>query len=305
VNAGAVRDALGLDTSFDHWLRGLQAVDAEPASTLPGDADATEFLRRMHVPDEDIPLVVAARPDAPALHWVVDRERATLVRQFGHAAYSWWPELPATTDELTFLHVWAFLATLPALVEWYGERGIPDDVAWTTLADLGRNMAINHRVYDRPGLDVPWWLTLHFTGALYELGRLQFERHDRGVGIHIAEAGPFPPDACDESIARAHEFLPRYFPDEHPTRATCTSWLLDPQLADYLPPASNIIRFQRRFTLRADKSADDNASVIKFVFRAIDPDLDALPQDTTLQRAIVEHIKSGRSWQTCSGWFEW
>jgi GNAT-like C-terminal domain len=44
--------------------------------------------------------------------------------------------------------------------------------------------------------------------------------------------------------------------------AICTSWLLDDQLAAYLKPDSNIIRFQRRFSLLPDSSDGDDDVLI-------------------------------------------
>src|SRR5262249_8402423 len=142
----------------------------------------------------------------------------------------------------------------------------------------------------------------------YQLGRLQFERRvtSRGegaLGIHIPETGPMTVAGCDESIAWAHDFFPKHFPEETPVVATCSSWLLDPQLADYLPAASNVVKFQPRFTSRGTQP--DNESICRFVFHDRTPDLDAVPQKTTLQRAIVEHIRAGGSWQSGSGYFEW
>ena len=85
--------------------------------------------------------------------------------------------------------------------------------------------------------------------------------------------------------------------------AVCSSWLLDPQLAEYLPASSNIVRFQRRFTLIEDRAAGDNALTLRFVFGLpTDLPLDAYPQRTTLERAIIAHIRAGRDWRGGVGW---
>ena len=251
-----------------------------------------------------------ARPDAEAQRWVVDREHALLVDGMGELGLLWWPTLRVAPDRSTrLLHVWAFLSTVEAVRRYHAERGVADNVSWATLADLGQNLLENHWLFDDTGLDVPWWITLHFRGGIYQLGRLQFERRmwrdGTGLGLHIPETGPMTPAACDASIAWAHEFFPTHFPDEKPVVGTCNSWLLDPQLAEYLPADSNIMQFQRRFTLRPEKSVADNGNILRFVFHDTAPDLDALPQATTLQRAIVSHIKAGREWNSCAGWFDW
>ena len=105
------------------------------------------------------------------------------------------------------------------------------------------------------------------------------------------------------AIAQARPFFSRHFP-ETPTRlAICTSWLLDPQLAEYLAPDSNIVRFGRRFTLVGD-GYDGDADVLRFVFHRIAPRIDDLPQRTTLERAIVAHLRAGKHWRNRTGWVE-
>jgi hypothetical protein len=134
-----------------------------------------------------------------------------------------------------------------------------------------------------------------WSGRLAELGRLQFESRANGVlAVHIPESGPLTPAACDASFRRAREV----FPERHV--ASCHSWLLDPQLADVLPADSNIVRFQHRFEL-TDEGGDGNADVLRFVFHTSDPALDKLVPTTTLERALVEHMREGGQWRTPTG----
>src|SRR5262249_13055026 len=104
----------------------------------------------------------------------------------------------------------------------------------------------------------------------------------------------------------------RCFPRTRYRYVHCHSWLLDPQLAEYLPADSNIVAFQRRFRRLPARLgvADDDLAVLAFVFERdrtpLQPgELDALPQRTALQRAIVTHLKVGRHWHFRPGWFRW
>jgi hypothetical protein len=45
--------------------------------------------------------------------------------------------------------------------------------------------------------------------------------------------------------------------------------------------------------------------MVEFIFNRPLSDLDSLPRDTTLQRAVVDHIRSGRVWTFRTGWFPW
>jgi hypothetical protein len=150
------------------------------------------------------------------------------------------------------------------------------------------------------------WLTLHVRGAVYELGRLQHHRGDGAIGLHIPDAGPLTPEAVSASLDEGRLFFARHFPEEGYTAFSCGSWLLDPQLREYLPEESNIIRFQRRFELEPyaePEGLDADVEVLRFVFRTLSTPLDELPRRTALQRAIVDHLSAGRHWQWRQGRF--
>jgi GNAT-like C-terminal domain/N-acyltransferase N-terminal domain len=240
-----------------------------------------------------------------------------LMREFSGTRWLRWPQLPGT-----LVYVYALLAVLARVREWHKARGIPDDVSWATLADLGRQMRIHRRIHGRAGLEEGDWLSHHFRGALYELGRLQFnrgqteksaarlaaagapvQRGDWVLDVHIPASGPLTPEACDASFAAARVFFARYFPEEPYRIATCRSWLLDDGLAEYLAPDSNIVRFQRRFRLAAGGPKVD-ADVCRFVFHRTVVSLDDVPQETTLERAIVTRLRAGGHWHERTGWLE-
>jgi hypothetical protein len=123
------------------------------------------------------------------------------------------------------------------------------------------------------------------------------------LAVHIPGDGPLRPADCDASFRAAADFVAEYFPHERFRFATCSSWLLDEQLAEYLPREANIVDFQRRFTHFGDRPLADD-EVLEFVFHAPrgTAELDRLPQDTALQRAIVRHLREGRHWRLGHGW---
>ncbi|WP_020385600.1 acyltransferase domain-containing protein [Kribbella catacumbae] len=210
----------------------------------------------------------------------------------------------------------AFLRTLPDIRRYHQERGISDEISWATLADLGRQLDVHRRTFGEYGLATHWWMSIHWTGVIYALGRLQFLLHqvpeknpvpgtepgEWVIGVHIPEAGPLTPESIDDSFARAREFFARIFPEYPVKTATLGSWLLDPYLLDNLPPESNMVRFGRRFTPYGEPR-DSQDSAIFFTFRSHDLDnLDKFPQDTKLQRLIVDRIKAGGTWQNAYGY---
>jgi hypothetical protein len=290
-------------------------VELPPAEELPA------VLLELAVPHEDIDGVVAGRP-GPDLWPLLVEHTGELVRGMGGTG---WPALaaPLPTGLGPYFPVYVFLAALPHVRAYHRRRGIPERISRLTLADLGRVMARYRLQYGTGGLGLGSWLALHFRGTLYQLGRLQFQRAhlnevlgravadaglpyrpgDPALNIHIPRSyGPLTPAACDASLRQAARFFARHFPEEPYRVAVCHSWLLDEQLAGYLPAESNILRFQRRFRLALVPAEPDDEGILRHVFVRVPADLDELPRRTTLERAIVDHLRTGGHWYGVDGW---
>jgi hypothetical protein len=281
-----------------------------PSAPLPAKADAPAILDRLAVQPDDAAEIMAGWPDpdsplwTPELRWLLDRSIALVRADLG--GYGWLTPGPALPGERGLawrhLYVYMYLALVDVVMGYHRDHGIADDVSRAILADLGRNLAIHRRMRGEAWPVVHSWLTLHVRGGIYELGRLQHHRGDTAINLHIPESGPMTPDAVAASLDEARAFFPRHFPDERYTAFTCDSWLLDPQLLEYLPADSNIAQFQRRFELEPD-GRDADVEVLRFVFRTVTTPLDQLPRHTVLQRAIVDHLKAGRHWHVRRGSF--
>jgi hypothetical protein len=260
----------------------------------------------------DVILAVAAELEVPrALVAEADGyltpETAPLVRAQTaalEAAIGTGRALPwASADER--FQLLALLGAVPAARAWFVAEGIDADIADASLADLTPKL----RDYGVAATGVDW-LAKVVTCGVFVLGRLQFEPAGAVTAVnggawntHIPEAGPLDPAACDASFARAVAFF-RARGDETTTAFECHSWLLDPQLAEYLPAESNILRFQRRFTLTDTDETDapvagvteGDGAVAKFVFRRPLTELATVTPATTLERAALAHLAAGRHW---------
>ncbi|AJE81154.1 Dbv8 protein [Streptomyces albus] len=312
LTAQSVAERLGMDRD-DAWLRRL-AETGPPARPpeLPGPEEARVLLDRLRVAAEDREEILATLPAAaadPVLRWILDRAHQVLLDGMGEpSGQDTFPVLP---DEhgagARYYLVLLYLATLPATLRFHADRGIPEESSWETLGQLGEVLDIHRHKYGRGGVHVPGWLTLHLRGAIHRLGRLQFELsrwEGRPVlSVHIpAVGGPISAEACDSSFARARPFFAAHFPEHGAELAVCHSWLLDPQLAAYLPEESNVVRFMRRWELYAGQEEERDGSILEFVFRHTGQPLEQLPQRTSLERAAVAHLRAGGHWRAPSGW---
>jgi GNAT-like C-terminal domain/N-acyltransferase N-terminal domain len=305
--------AAGLGVPVEDVERVHRLAGDRPSAPLPPKADAPAMLERLAVPEADAAEIIAGWPDAgsprwtPPLRWLLDRSIALVRADLGgHEWLSPGPELPRGRGlAWRHLYVHAYLALVGVVTGYHREHDVPETVSWTTLADLGRNLAVDRRMRGEGWPVMQSWLTLHARGSLYELGRLQYQRGPT-VDLHIPDAGPLTPEAVDASLERARAFFPRHFPEQPLVAFSCGSWLLDPQLREYLPETSNIVRFQRRFELEPyeePEGLDPDIEVRRFAFRDLTTPLERLPRDTTLRRAALDHLGAGRHWHWRRGRF--
>ncbi|MFF0153854.1 acyltransferase domain-containing protein [Micromonospora sp. NPDC005203] len=312
MDLDAIADRLGVP--LEDIDRVHRLADGRPSTPLPAKADAPAILDRLAVRPDDAAEIMAGWPDPDSqswtteLRWLLDRSTALVLADLGgHGWLPPGPELPRDRSPAwRHLYVYTYLALVDVVRGYHRDHGITDEVSWATLVDLGRNLAIDRRMHREGWPVMQSWLTLHARGGLYELGRLQYQRGGTAIDLHIPEAGPLTPEAVEASLDEARAFFPHHFPDEHHTAFACGSWLLDPQLREYLPEDSNIIKFQQRFELdpyEEPEGVDADVEVRRFAFRTLTTPLDELPRGTVLQRAIVDHLKAGRHWRWRRGRF--
>ena len=309
------------DDQADSLARVRRIEPVPGAFTLPSPDESRRLLSLLGVAPDAIDEAVEAMPSPER-----DEEAWALLERLYHELLSldiarplWWPHPEPGDDPLSrYFQLYVFLGALPEARRLHAVRGIDEQITWDTLRDVAISVEWFRRRHGRPGFNSAFWMAQHFRCGLFQLGRLQFNfedvdfdpgpdapfaKGDPCLGVHIPALGPLTPEACDASVAQARAFFPKHFPERSFRVATCGSWLLDPQLGEYLPGDSNVIRFQRRFNLvELVHPGDDD--VIRFVFGYVPESLDELPQTTTMERAAVAHIKSGRSWKVCNGWFE-
>lgn len=128
---------------------------------------------------------------------------------------------------------------------------------------------------------------------------LVLEPGDPALSVHITATGPLHPEDCYASHRQAQQFFADYYPEYRARCFMCFSWLLDPALSDYLPESSNIVQFQKTFMRFPVLDANDSQ------FRGLYPeawDNPAQCQPTTsLQKALLTHLVSGKSWALYGG----
>jgi len=294
---------------------GAEAVPPVAPVVLPDDEAVRSMLLRMRVPASAVDEVLAARPAPGTAAW--DRLEAKHRELVTRSKPLCWGPTPADATPVDrWLALWTFVATVPHHLALDAARGVPEDVTWLTLGDIGDNIASRISLEGRAGFDA-FWFSYHLRGRIYRLGRLQFNvgratidsgpdapfvPGDPVLGVHIPMAGPLTPAACDDAFRRARDFFPRHVSDRHVPVGTCRSWLLDPVLAEYLPDDSNIVGFQRRFRLVADWSLPGDDAILHYVYGRPHADPATLEPRSVLQEAIRDRLLAGDHFLVRRGW---
>lgn len=242
-----------------------------------------------------------------------------------------WGDLDDAGASGRFFYFYLFAICYDAVLDDLRRGGCPPDVLDTTMTIVPRHVRIHQRKWGSTGFDPGWWLLPVLRGEMLQIGSLQFHRVNLGIGnlspepwyapeesdargvgfrrgdpsigLHVPYGTALGPHDLDVTLARAREVLGALWPVDQRRLATCQSWLLDAQLADFLDPQSNIMRFQERFTL-LDGCYDNDEETVGFIFQRPGATLRELPRDTTLQRGILDLLERGGHWRARPGWFD-
>lgn len=172
-----------------------------------------------------------------------------------------------------------------------------------TLSDFPIWLSNFKRDYGYTGMANLPWLSRHITGTLMRLGRLQAEvtvseliGKEKILSLHIPQGESLSPEKVDASLALIKKQFPEF------DKAYCFSWLLDPALEQVLERGSNIISFQKRFSIFPIPS-DNGKQTFERVFftgATIDDVINFTPV-TKLQMNIQQAVKDGISFSQFGG----
>lgn len=123
------------------------------------------------------------------------------------------------------------------------------------------------------------------------------------VEIHIPAGSSLPMADCADSVGRAADLLPRWFPDHHFVAFVCEAWLLDPRFTDILGVESNIVRFARHFHRYPAEGEMSEALARVFGERARTRGTADAPRSSRLQKAFARYVEEGGTVTAAGGFF--
>lgn len=215
----------------------------------------------------------------------------------------------ADISEYTFYFIFLVNCT-DILLENYKKHNISEQIFWDSMDDFRCKLLECHEVKGVWGTFVPNWYDLFLTMERFALGRFQYEEikydgeryskngieinpGDRVYNFHIPSSGKkIDKPARMDSYARAYEFFGCRQKGEH-LILVCTSWLLYKEHEKFLPAYSNILDFMSDFDIVLSKSTENFDDSWRVFGKYHNLPLQQWPTDTSLRKAIVDHLLAG------------
>ena len=173
----------------------------------------------------------------------------------------------------------------------YAKKAIDDIIFIETMKCFTRFVREHMVTFGHYGFDRGWWTYRQLAMSIFRLGVLEFEMLENHLSVHIPSDAVMTRQRLDDSYAWAKRFFAKHFSHYKYDGMYCDTWLLSPVLQEILPPTSKILNFQADYEIISTEPEAD--SFMLWVFKKEYPDIDSLPEDTSLQRAIKNRLKSG------------
>ena len=177
----------------------------------------------------------------------------------------------------------------------YEEKGIEEQIYIDTMKCFTRFISECKESTGIYAFDRAFWTPRQICAVLFRIGELEYEmtshENKRVISVHIPSDSIFTDEKCSDSLNKANEFFSRFFKEFDNVDYICESWLMMPELKLFLNANSNIVKFQNRFDI---KEIDYNdKEFLQWVFKTRNCEIKDLPEKTTLQRKLKNHLMNG------------
>ena len=125
-------------------------------------------------------------------------------------------------------------------------------------------------------------------------------RGEKCVNVHIPRDGHLDLSEAMNSLPEAANFFRTWFPEWEFPVFQCHSWLLDDTLEKLLGDRSNIVRFQKLFSLFPEESNDYGAMIS--IFSEAPFDMETWEPTTSLQKKVKDLYHSGGKLHKAGGY---
>lgn len=237
------------------------------------------------------------------------------------------PKYDKKSEVFDTLPLFSLLYEVPAMCKRLEDRGISKDIIDATCSMFENQVQDYMDLYGHFGISAyVIWLLMFINNKIIRVGRFNIEittfdnncvyRKDNElsvisscdaesiptdaeiiakpgdtiISVHIPSGGRLDFDENTADLKRAAEIVTECFGEFK--LFYCNSWLLDPMIKKVMGKDTNMTRFADRFTRYPIESI--GTSVFHYLYLTTDTEnIDILPENTSMQRKIKTHLKSG------------
>ncbi len=132
------------------------------------------------------------------------------------------------------------------------------------------------------------WAAYFINAKLIEVGRLQYERCENHIKIHIPSGENLEIEKVLQSIKDSKQEIEKYFNKRNP-EYRCDSWLLSNQINAIIDKNSNIAKFYNLFEVK--DGLDATKDILNFVFNVQKcSNYNDLVENTSLQKLLKQQL---------------
>lgn len=187
--------------------------------------------------------------------------------------------------------------------EEYIKRGISLSVFADTFGFITRFVSATKDAEGKYKYDWAWWFQRQVTLQEFRIGSLEYEfvekDNHREVEVHIPSDAAMSKEALCQSVKDFLEFEKTYMSDWLGVPITTDTWMLMPELEEFLPENSNILTFKHLFDI--DSVDYEQTWYMGWIFPGYSVADENLPEKTTLHRKLKEHLLSGKKFGIAKG----
>lgn len=198
------------------------------------------------------------------------------------------------------------LYALTFTYERYNNKGISEEIFIQTMKAFKRFIDEYYAGYKKWKFDREWWTYRQLAMTIFRIGELEYEmKIEEGkklISVHIPSDANLHIDKVIASIRESFVFFEKYYPDYINAPYRCRSWLLSSDLLKLLPSESNIIKFRSLFEIVDEVYGQ--TGFIRWIYKAEYDNYEELPEDTTLQRNLKQHLLNGGSVSVATGFLK-
>ena len=186
--------------------------------------------------------------------------------------------------------------------EEYKKRGINEEIFVATMKFLTRSLYEHYATWGTFKCASAWWFPRQMSVQEFRIGALEYEFVDgkeREIAVHIPSDADMNTDSINSSMSDFEHFREIYFTEWKDVQLTCDSWMLMPELRDFLDDSSKIVAFQKRFQI--DNVDREATWYMEWIYPGYDIVDEKLPEKTILQRKLKKFLLGGKKFGIAKG----